>query len=66
MTPEEIEAELAAEEEFAKKLGPYVGQWIGVRDHEVVAHSWSFDELAAAVHLETVVVWRVPRGPVFV
>ena len=46
-----IEEQVAAEEEFAKTLGPYVGRWIAVKDHEVIAHSEDFEELLDRVAL---------------
>jgi hypothetical protein len=62
----EIARELEAERKLAEKLGPYVGQWVAVLDHEVVGYAWTFDELAEAVDVSKAEVWRVPRGPVFV
>ena len=66
MSTESLKAELEAERALAEKLGPYVGQWVAVLDHEVVGHAWTFDELAEAVDVSKAEVWRVPRGPVFV
>jgi len=63
---EEIARELELERELAKKLGPYVGQWVGVLDHEIVGNAWTFEELAEMVDVSKVAVWRVPVGPVFV
>jgi hypothetical protein len=59
-----IEERVAAEEEFGKKLGPYVGQWIAVKDHEVIAHSEDFEELLAHVELPNYdYIFKVlPRG----
>jgi hypothetical protein len=66
VSTESLHAELEAERALARTLGPYVGQWVGVADHKVVAHAPTFEELAAIVDVATVATFQVVRGPIFV
>lgn len=40
---------LRAEELLAARLSDYVGEWVAIRDHEVVEHSESLRGLLAAI-----------------
>ncbi len=41
-----LEKEIQAEEQLGRELERYVGQWVAVRDHEVVDHADTFDEIS--------------------
>ena len=41
--------ELEAERALGRKLGTYVGEWVAVVNHDVVAHAHSFDDLMRRV-----------------
>lgn len=45
---------LRAEELLAGRLGDYVGEWVAIRDHEVVEHSDSLRGLLATIEGQTV------------
>jgi hypothetical protein len=40
-----LEEQLDAESELSRRLGDYVGRWVAIRDHEVVADADSLDGL---------------------
>jgi len=41
---------IAAEAELAKRLREYAGEWVAVRNHEVVAYAPTLEELMEKVH----------------
>jgi hypothetical protein len=45
---------LQAEELLAARLADYVGEWVAIRDHEVVEHSESLRGLLVAIEGQTV------------
>lgn len=45
MTVAEIDKALEAERELGLSLDQYAGEWVGVCDHEVVAHAATLEEL---------------------
>ena len=42
---ERLEEQLEAERELSRRLGDYVGRWVAVRAHEVVAEADTLEEL---------------------
>lgn len=61
-----IERELEAEKQLAKELADYVGKWVAVNDHKVVASAPNLDKLLEQVHLLDVEgVFQVFEGPCF-
>jgi hypothetical protein len=52
MTTLELKREIAAEEALAKKLENYAGEWVATRQHEVIAHASSLDELLEQISPE--------------
>lgn len=62
----DIERELEAEKRLAKELADYVGMWVAVRDHKVVASAPSLTELLEQVDsLNVEGVFQVFEGPCF-
>jgi Family of unknown function (DUF5678) len=45
MTVAEMNKALEAERELGLSLGQYSGEWVGVRDHEIVANAATLEEL---------------------
>lgn len=62
-----IEKELEAERQLAQELVDYVGMWVAVRDHHVVASSRSLAKLLeqANLHEDVTGVFQVFEGPCF-
>lgn len=42
---EVLREQVRAEKELGRRLGGFVGEWVAVRNHDVVAHAPSPDEL---------------------
>lgn len=62
MTVAEIDRQVKAEEALSKELGAYVGQWVAVRDHHVVAHAPILKELLEQTkEIEIDGTFRVPE-----
>jgi hypothetical protein len=63
MTTLELERELQAEQTLAERLEQYAGEWVAVRNHEVVAHAGSLQELREQIGQEEVEgAFKVPEG----
>jgi hypothetical protein len=45
MTPAELENNLANERRLSDELRKYAGQWVAIRDHQVVAHAATPEKL---------------------
>jgi hypothetical protein len=45
---------LEAEERLAANLNDYVGEWVAIRDHEVVCHAATLRELLAATETQDI------------
>jgi hypothetical protein len=54
-----IEREVAAERRLSEDLTNYVGEWVAVRDHEIVAHASSAEELFARVGIHFDAIFEV-------
>jgi Family of unknown function (DUF5678) len=52
VTTLELRREIAAEEALAKKLEKYAGEWVATRQHEVIGHAPSLDELLEQIKTE--------------
>ena len=61
--PESLEEAIEAEKRLAERLPEFVGEWVAVREHEVVAHAASLAELLDTVDRDQVVVFQVPTEP---
>ena len=61
---EVLHQQVLAEKELSRDLEHYAGEWVAVRDHKVIAHAPSLEDLAAQVDdLESVdAVFEVPEG----
>lgn len=59
MTPAEIERALAAEEALGDSLSQYTGQWVAVRDHQVVSHADTLNALLERVDVELPTLERI-------
>jgi hypothetical protein len=44
-----LEAEVQAQRELSKALGAYIGNWVAVKGHEVIADAPTLHELLAAI-----------------
>jgi hypothetical protein len=59
----EREPDLLAEATLAKELGQYAGEWVAVREHGVVAHARTLQELREQIGEQEVEgVFKVPEG----
>lgn len=52
MTVLELEREIAAEEALAEELKKYAGEWVAVRQHDVIVHAASLDQLLEQISEE--------------
>lgn len=64
---ETLRQQIAAEAELAERLREYAGKWVAVRNHEVVVHAPTLEELMEKVHgtgqEASVEVFEVSDGP---
>jgi hypothetical protein len=59
-----LRQQIAAERELSARLREHSGEWVAVRDHEVVAHASTLEELMERVGTEeTVEVFEVSTEP---
>jgi hypothetical protein len=59
----ELDQELEAEKALAEELRRYAGEWVAVREHQVVAHAASLEELLEQISEEEVEgTFQVPEG----
>jgi hypothetical protein len=54
-----LREQIRAEQKLSERLHEYVGEWVAVRDHEVVAHASSLDKLMESVSGQDVEVLEV-------
>jgi hypothetical protein len=62
---EVLRQQISAERELSKRLLQYAGEWVAVRNHEVVAHAATLEKLMESVigEEETVEVFEVSTEP---
>jgi hypothetical protein len=62
-----LRQQIAAERELSTRLRDHAGEWVAVRNHEVVAHAQTLEELMERVRErkgeETVEVFEVSTEP---
>jgi hypothetical protein len=46
---EALRQQVAAERELSDRLGQHAGQWVAVRNHKIVAHAPTLDELTEKI-----------------
>lgn len=66
MTVAEINKALEAERKLGLSLDQYAGEWVGVRDHEVVANAATLEQLIEQLEASgktEVEVIKVPADP---
>jgi Family of unknown function (DUF5678) len=62
---EVLRQQISAERELSKRLLQYAGEWVAVRNHDVVAHASTLEKLMELVSgtEETVEVFEVSAEP---
>lgn len=51
---EALMEEVRAERELGRRLGAYKGEWVAVREHDIVAHAPTLDDLMTQVDAASV------------
>jgi Family of unknown function (DUF5678) len=49
-----LEEQLEAESELSRRLGDFVGRWVAVKDHKVIADAATLDELLGIIDVDDV------------